>query len=72
MTNQELPDRFVRLPEVLSLTQLNRATISRNVDLGLFPAPFKISERSIAWRMSEIVVWMNELPRSTDGRGLGA
>ncbi|MEP3329221.1 AlpA family phage regulatory protein [Sedimentitalea sp.] len=55
------PERFMRAREVVDRVGLSRASVYRQVDLGTFPAPIKISERSVAWRESEVDAWMGAL-----------
>lgn len=49
--------KFLRLPAVLDLTGLNRATIYEMVGRGDFPKPCKIGARAIAWPQPEIEAW---------------
>ena len=48
---------FLRLSAVLKATGWSRATIWRKVKAGLFPAPFPIGPKSIAWDAEEIAQW---------------
>lgn len=51
----ELPgSAFIRLPTVLGLKGCSRVTLWRQVKDGLFPAPYKIGARMVAWRVSEV------------------
>lgn len=52
--------RFLRLPSILEITGLNRATIYEMIDRGDFPRPCKIGARAIAWPESDIEDWVNE------------
>jgi prophage regulatory protein len=49
---------FLRLPDVLTLCGLGRATVYRRIALGRFPAPEKITERASAWRVGAILCWL--------------
>lgn len=51
---------FLRLPKVLQITGLARATIYALISQGRFPAPIKLSTRSSAWISSEIDEWMQQ------------
>ncbi|PID99848.1 MAG: hypothetical protein CSA81_14370 [Acidobacteria bacterium] len=53
------PDRFVRRPEVCHLTSIPSSSLTDLIRKGEFPAPFKLSERMAAWRLSEVMGWMN-------------
>ena len=63
-------DRFVRLPEVLHLTGLARATLYRMQKDGKFPKAISLdggaeAEGSVGWEMSAIRKWMRTRPRSS-------
>ena len=51
-------DRFLRLPTVLNLTGLSRATLYRKIAAGTFPHQHKIGERCCGWRASEVELWL--------------
>lgn len=53
------PDSLKRLPDVTLLTGLPKATIYRLEKLKQFPARVRLTERSVAWRHSDIVAWIN-------------
>lgn len=54
-TNTDLPAiGFLRLPEVLALYPVARATWWAGVKSGRFPKPVKLSERTTAWRVEDI------------------
>ncbi len=54
-------ERLLRLPELIRLIGISRATIYRYVDSGRLPPPVKLSTRCVAWRASEITAWMAAL-----------
>lgn len=54
-------DYLLSMREVCALTGRSRHTIYRMVKAGLFPAPAKISKRSIGWRTSAINKWLDDL-----------
>jgi prophage regulatory protein len=54
-------DRLLRLPELVRMIGVSRATIYRYIDSGRLPQPVKLSTRCIAWRASEITAWMAAL-----------
>jgi prophage regulatory protein len=45
---------FIRLPQVLSLIPVSRTAWYQGIKEGRFPAPVKLSERTAAWRISDI------------------
>lgn len=57
-------DELLSLPDVMALTSLSRASIYRGMDRGLFPRSVRISRARIAWRASEVNVWLRALPQS--------
>jgi len=61
MTNQSIREgkneRLIRLPEVQSMTGLNRNLIYEIED---FPRPVKISTRCSAWVQSEVQEWIKK------------
>lgn len=51
----ELPgSAFVRLPVVLGLKGCSRVTLWRQIKDGTFPAAYKVGDRMVAWRVSEV------------------
>ncbi|MFP3586373.1 AlpA family phage regulatory protein [Paraburkholderia sp. SIMBA_055] len=47
-------DSLLRLPEVLALIPVSRATWYAGVKNGRFPQPVSLGPRCVAWRASEI------------------
>jgi len=57
-------DRFIRFPELQKmLGGVSRAKIERDVANGILPAPFKLGKRMVAWKYSDVKVYMNSLQR---------
>jgi predicted DNA-binding transcriptional regulator AlpA len=52
--------RLMRLREVMQLCGLSRATLYREVKRHAFPAPVKLSARSVAWLQDDVMKWINE------------
>lgn len=50
---------LIRLAQVSESTTLSKASIYRLLALGKFPAPVKIGERRVAWRVSDIAAWLD-------------
>jgi len=60
-TTTALPDvRLLRLPVVLRVTSLSRATIYRMIAKKQFPRPCRIGERAVAWRQIDIDAWVDQ------------
>lgn len=51
-------DRYIRLPEVLHLVPIARATVWQWVASGRFPQPVRLGSRCTVWRLSEVMSWM--------------
>lgn len=60
-----VPEQFLRLPAVISMTGIPRSSLYEKVASGSFPEPVRIGERCIAWRLSSITSWMNTCPVAT-------
>ncbi len=58
--------RIVRRDEVSKLTGLARATIYKKVADGSFPAPIRLGTRSVGWRLSDIIAWLQAPERRWD------
>ena len=58
--------RIVRRDEVSRLTGLARATIYKKVADGSFPAPIRLGGRSVGWRLSDVVAWLQAPERRWD------
>ena len=59
-------NRIVRLPEVMRLTGLSKATIHRRYRDGTFPQPVRLGPQSIGWWRAEILEWLESLQRGGD------
>lgn len=49
---------FIKLPQVMQMTTLSRATVYRLIAKGEFPEQIKLSERASAWIEDEVIEWM--------------
>jgi len=52
---------FVKLPQVLQVIPVSRSTFLNKIKSGEFPAAIKLSERSVAWRVSDIKALVEKL-----------
>lgn len=50
-----------RLPKVLSIVPVSRSSWWAGVKTGRYPAPVKISARSVAWRHEDIASLLDSL-----------
>ncbi len=52
------PVRFLRLPEVLSISGLSKSSIYDRISQGNFPAPVPLGGRAVGWIEEEVVQWV--------------
>ena len=64
-SGENMTDQLMRLPEVIHSVKKSRASIYAAIRYGAFPAPILIGKRSVAWRQSDIQVWLDTRPQST-------
>ncbi len=57
---------ILRLPEVIKITGLGRSTIYRDINLGNFPKPIKLGEKSTGWLSSDISAWIDSRIQARD------
>ena len=58
--HQPVTDSILRMPEVLKLTGLSKATIYRMMKDGKFPKNYKLSERAVGWKTSTLCAWTED------------
>lgn len=51
-------EKFLRRPEVESITGLSRSAIYACMERGEFPRPRRIGRHAVAWRESDIEAWV--------------
>jgi prophage regulatory protein len=49
--------RLIRLAEVASMLGIGRSTIYKYVGEGTFPAPIKVGDRSVRWKLADVLAW---------------
>ncbi len=54
---QPATDVILRMPDVLKLTGLSKATIYRLMKGGTFPKQYRLSERAVGWKKSALCAW---------------
>lgn len=52
------PEAFLRLPDVLALVGLSRASVYAKVAEHQFPSPIKLTAHASGWRMGDIRAWL--------------
>ncbi|MEP1202007.1 helix-turn-helix transcriptional regulator [Tateyamaria sp.] len=55
-------DPLLRKPAVLEATGLSSATLHRILRTREFPAPVRITSRTLGWKASEIQAWIDSRP----------
>lgn len=53
-------EALIRLPDVLDLVGLCRASVYAKVAEGSFPAPIKLTSRASGWRLGDIHAWLTD------------
>lgn len=53
----QMQKTVLRMPDILALLGISKATLYRMVEEGRFPAPFKIGKRLNGWRLTDIQAW---------------
>jgi len=51
-------EKIIRMPDLVMLVGLSRATIYRMICEGDFPAPIKLSRRASGWLESAVQSWI--------------
>ncbi len=52
-------DRFVREAERRQITSLSRSQAWKLEKEGLFPPRIRLGSRSVAWKLSDLLKWVN-------------
>jgi len=53
-----MPERILRLPNVLNRTGLSRSTVYLRVTEGRFPRPVSLGARAVGWIETEVEEWI--------------
>jgi prophage regulatory protein len=53
-----MPDRILRMPQVVAITGLSRSTVYRLIGEGRFPRQRVLSARAVGWLESELQAWL--------------
>ena len=51
--------QIIRISEVIKQTGLSSASVYKQIRLGLFPKPVKITARASGWCSSQVDAWIN-------------
>lgn len=60
------PAALLRLPQVLALVPVSRATWWQGVREGRFPQPVKLSSRVTCWRASDVLTFIEHACANSD------
>ncbi|MFH1914235.1 MAG: AlpA family phage regulatory protein [Pseudomonadota bacterium] len=60
---------FVRLPQILAVFPVSPSTWWRGVKSGEYPQPVKLSGRTTAWRVEQILELIEHFSSGQDARG---
>ena len=52
--------KIIKLPEVIAITTLSRASVYRLITDGKFPKQVKLSTRACAWVEQDVLNWLND------------
>lgn len=55
-------ERILRLHQVKEITGLGRFCIYAQMDEGKFPKPLKLTGKSVGWKLSAIMEWIESRP----------
>lgn len=59
-------ERLVDMNQVMEITTLSRRTLLNLEARGEFPVRVQVTEGRKAWYLSEVVAWINNIPRSAE------
>jgi prophage regulatory protein len=63
MTTNTISERFVREPERQTITTISRTQAWKLEKEEKFPKRVRLSNRSVVWKLSELLEWVNTQPR---------
>lgn len=61
-----LSERLVDMNQVMELTTLSRRTLLNLEARGEFPERVQVTEGRKAWYLSEVIDWINNIPRASE------
>jgi len=53
-----MTEKFLKLPQVMEITALGKSTIYHLMSGDKFPRPVHLTEKAVAWKLSDIEQWM--------------
>ncbi|HEX8059125.1 MAG TPA: AlpA family phage regulatory protein [Novosphingobium sp.] len=64
----ELPERLLKLPEVIRRVGLGKSMIYELIRDDRFPRPYKISPSAARWSEREIAAWIDDVKDGFEGK----
>lgn len=61
-----MSERLVDMNQVIEITTLSRRTLLNLEARGEFPVRVQVTEGRKAWYLSEVIEWINNIPRSSE------
>jgi prophage regulatory protein len=61
---------IVKLPSVLHITGLKRATLYKRIRQGEFPPPVRLGPRAVGWLRHEVEGWLRDRIVETRGSSI--
>ncbi len=68
MTDDLTPDTWLRERDLLRRVPFSRSTLWREVKAGRFPAPYKLSPNTTAWRWADVVAALGIRKQNTSAK----
>ena len=53
--------RLIRLAEVVAMLGIGRTSVYNYIAAGSFPAPIKVGEKSVRWKLSDVLAWQKSV-----------
>jgi prophage regulatory protein len=63
--------RLLRLAEVSAMVGLRRSAIYQHISKGRFPAPVKVGDRSVRWKLADVLAWRAHISKAGELAGDG-
>lgn len=70
-TQTQVQNQVIRLPEVLNMVGLKRASVYVLMKEGNFPRPIKLGMYANGWLVAELQSWINERIRERNEQEMG-
>ncbi|MBF0583715.1 MAG: AlpA family phage regulatory protein [Magnetococcales bacterium] len=70
MNSISQPDPILKRQRVQELTSLPVSTLYFYISKGKFPAPVRLGERSVGWRLSDVQGWLDSRQPARGGVAL--